>query len=646
MKKVLIYGAEKHLGFDFAMLRLQQGDTVTLIGNSVEEIRYVAEQLAPLAATASAATIGAVSLQDLANHCRDAATSLSGITDCVIFADDQDAGTGELSAEPALSQIIKATTTADHGARVRVVIELSGQSTLPLSEKIERFRQYISSRLQADIPIGLTLVGPLFDGAAIPLPAGISPTNFHSGISRIVHLLNGVKKRSGQYLQQYPTRVSRAGLSDFNVAKVSDCIEHLNTSLEAGPTDRIVVGQTCSLESILDAIAISTGHSINAVPQLALDHMDPVSQLVHELLAKLAVVVPTIPSSDRAGITVLPVELADLIKVVSVNCHPVAAEQPESPHSFMEANTLSPDVTYYKSGGAGNDIVLVINAFGLSIEFWREFILKADSKFKFIIIDRKRNSSSSLTQGYYASPDFIETLISDTRSIMATEGFSTFHIASWCAGGKLALELASALPDMTKSLLFITPSFAGIQGYAGADSSYERNLQMMSNLVVQSPKIANNIAKSMIAVITKSEADPTRFAADRKDWVNVLSLPDEAHKSLVYAPFASAENMLDYSEQVIRFRNHDITKALNNPNVLRKPTLLITGSVDTNTSTERATDICGRMENCVQVNMNGGSHYLLHQEADSVAKLFASFARQLANLDKLVQEVNKSSHCL
>lgn len=643
MKNILIYGTDRHLGFAFARHALKQGETVTLIGNTDHQLQHAREQLIRLHTDGDAQAIDTVCLGDVADAAGAAAVRLGRSTHYLVFAGIPDASAADLSGASALSHNIKRVTDAGGGLQhVSVVFELQADAGVALGENLGRIKQALASQLGTGVSLRITAVHPVLDDASTPLPPGIAPTNLHAAVRKILRTLDGVQKRSRDYFEQYPTLLGAAELSDFHVVKMADCVKRLRASLDVEASDELIVGGTFPIETVLMAISASAGRQVRLAPQPAALR-EPVSCLVQEVLAQFSGVPTELTLSTRMTVTAIPMNEGEFAAAVAA-CHPLARPiATDAANTFAQARTLPSGVTYFASG-TGRHATLVINAFGLSIDFWREFIRGADTKFKFIIIDRKQASSaSSLMQGYYTSDDFMSTLIGDVKAVMDAEDVSALHIASWCAGGKLALELASALPGRIRSMTFITPSFAGMDGFAGADTTYERSLNMMSTLVAKSPQMAGTAAKSMMAAITKSESDPTRFAPERKDRVNVMSLPDEVHKPMLHAPFVTDANMLDYSRQVIRFRSHNIKPALNDAAVLRLPVLLITGNADTNTSTERAIDVFEQFENIVNINLKDGNHFLLHQKSDSIAWLFHRFTAEYDNLKTLTAEVKAAS---
>lgn len=646
MKNILIYGADRHLGFAFAKHVLRQGDTVTLVDNTDHQVRHIREQLIRLDSGADAPVIDAVCMSDVNPPVVSAAARVDERTSCVVFAGILGIGAADSMSTSELSRNIeRVLDRLGKPQYVRVVFELPAAQDGPPGETLAGIKRALAAQLGAGVTLSITAVHTLLADESTP-PPGIAPTRLHAGIGKILQTLHGVKKRSRDYFQQYPTWVNAAGLSFFNVVRMSDCVRALRESLDGDVSDRLIAGTPVKIETVLRAISVLADRQICLArePQAALS--EPVSCLIHDVLARLSGTALDPASTSEMQITACPMDEAHFTEVITARTPLVRSSCRNVDDALARPITLPSGLKYY-SQGTGQHTVLIINAFGLSIDFWREFIQSSDTRFKFLIIEKKQPcSDSSLEQGYYTSDDFMSTLIKEVEAVMDVERAADFHIASWCAGGKLALGLASALPGRVRSLTFVTPSFAGMAGFAGADTTYERNLHMMSTMVTKSPQLAGSAAKSMMAAIAKSESDPTRFSPERKDRVNVLSLPDEMHKVMLYAPFATAENMLEYSHQVIRFRNHDITLALDDAAVLNLPVLVVTGAADTNTSTERTIDVFAKFANIVNVDLNDGSHFLLHQKSDIIAQLFDEFTTEHHDLRTMTARIQAASHWL
>lgn len=277
--------------------------------------------------------------------------------------------------------------------------------------------------------------------------------------------------------------------------------------------------------------------------------------------------------------------------------------------------------TRYLRCGAGPVAVLLVNAFGLTPDFWGALAGSLSRRCTVLALDD--DESLTLPRTYYSTPDSLQRFVAGLHAVLDAQGLSSCHVVSWCSGAKFAIELARALPRRVESLSLLAPSFAGAQGCAGSDSPFESSLHTMCKLVERLPQSAASMAQSMMALLTKgggqaaAEADPSGAA--------VFELADAAQLPWLHQPFASAACMVEYSRQVTHFRDHQLSPP---PDGQRpaQPVLLVTGQMDTATSALRARDICARLCNVVQqVELRAASHYFIGQNHGLVAQLLGDF---------------------
>jgi pimeloyl-ACP methyl ester carboxylesterase len=260
---------------------------------------------------------------------------------------------------------------------------------------------------------------------------------------------------------------------------------------------------------------------------------------------------------------------------------------------------------HYLRCGDGSTALLLVNAFGLSLDIWHGAVASLSRRFTVLVVDEDAppGERGSVPRTSYASPDSLQRFQRAARAILASEGRSSCHVASWCSGAKFAIELARNWPEGVASLMLFAPSFAGADDGVGADSTYETNLNTMCKLVDRLPQSAESMARSMRALMTRN-------ADDTLPWVR--------------EPFASAANMLEYSRQLLNFRAHRLgTNPGGEP--LSLPVLLVTAEHDDTTSSERATAICHELARPVHFELRAADHYFIHRDSGLIADLMQEF---------------------
>jgi pimeloyl-ACP methyl ester carboxylesterase len=458
--------------------------------------------------------------------------------------------------------------------------------------------------------------------------------------------VHAVLRRADQYFSRYPLQLVGDGsirLHLFQAAPMAAALLAME-ALPSGLPQLWQGGLSCSASDLLHRIVGLCQHKIllgSAKTALGLDSVSSALAQELNLLAKsfrLAVDAP------EAGVQVLShaaglAELPELDGLITHLARIAEARNLAMRRSFAELpgvtshSTTRPGLRYFRFG-QGEQVLLIVNAFGLALDFWQMLAAALGPQYRVLALESSEHTSGQTTipELYYRSEHYVQDYLDDIAAMTAAEGIEQFHLLSWCSGAKLAMELVSARPQAVKSLCMITPSFAGMEGVAGNDSGYEKNLHTMCKLVNQMPKTAPNMANSMMAIMKKNANDLERFQKGIKDAVDILGLVDEVHLPLLYQAFSNGDNLLAYSRQLMRFRAHDIRPCLDS-SAMQLPILLITGQVDATTSSERARDICKKLPQAIGFELQGGSHYLLHQNFQLVAALLSGFIGQGLKLE-------------
>jgi pimeloyl-ACP methyl ester carboxylesterase len=164
-----------------------------------------------------------------------------------------------------------------------------------------------------------------------------------------------------------------------------------------------------------------------------------------------------------------------------------------------------------------------------------------------------------------------ERFLGLAESIAAEEGVTQISALSWCSGSKYSLALAAAAPALVESLVLLTPSFVGATPDE-EDSGFEKSLLTMCKVVSGQPGSAPGMARSMLALLEKGAG------ASPPPWLGHVK-----------KPFTAGPCMIDYAEQLLHFRAHDVTGRLGG---VTQPLLLVTASKDETTSAARAKRLC------------------------------------------------------
>ena len=305
---------------------------------------------------------------------------------------------------------------------------------------------------------------------------------------------------------------------------------------------------------------------------------------------------------------------------------PVARRWPALPGMRLQAIEGAPLRVWRL--GEGPDTVLLLNAFGLSMDVWCELALALGPRCTVLALEARDDAAleaQALSSTYYDSEESWPQFLLSVRQLLATQATGPLHLLSWCGGAKFALELARALPQDVASLCLVAPSYAGVDVGAGGDSSFETSLNTMCRLVQRTPAAAESMARSMLALLQRGDG-----AAD--DPQRLWSLHDAHTAHWLHEPYVSADRMRQYSRQLVNFRAH----ALSLPPAaqpLAQPCLLLMGDSDTATCAERARAMGALTSQTLQLGLRAAGHYLIHQDAALIARLQRGFMREGLQLE-------------
>lgn len=104
--------------------------------------------------------------------------------------------------------------------------------------------------------------------------------------------------------------------------------------------------------------------------------------------------------------------------------------------------------------GSG-DPLLLIHGMGSSHDAWKLITPALSQKFEVIIIDLPGHGNSKLPGGTRMDPHSLGNMVTEQ---MLTWGYEKFHVAGNSLGGWIALEMASASPQVVQSVTALAPA--------------------------------------------------------------------------------------------------------------------------------------------------------------------------------------------
>lgn len=474
-----------------------------------------------------------------------------------------------------------------------------------------------------------------------PAGATVLPAALAALGDDLVHWMQGARRRAPDYFSKHPLVLPFSGgqgpsLHLLEPAALLDCLRHATPALPPGchlihaPAlggGALLLRELALALDIPVAEASCAADTLSALLEDSLQQARQRGQLGQEALLDRQSFDSTLACGPSASpwAAAWQSQLGALRQSQQATA-PVARRWAALPGMRLESIEGAPLRVW--RFGEGPQTVLLLNAFGLSLDVWCELAQALSPHCRVLALEARDDAAvaaEALSSTYYDSEDSWPRFLESVRQLLATQHTGPLHLLSWCGGAKFALDLARALPQDVASLCLVAPSYAGVDCGAGGDSSFETSLNTMCRLVQRTPAAADSMARSMLALLQRGDG-----AAD--DPQRLWSLPDAHTAHWLHEPYVSADRMRQYSRQLINFRAH----AMSLPPALEplsQPCLLIMGDSDTATCADRARAMGALTSQTLQLGLRAAGHYLIHQDAGLIAQLQRAFMREGLQLE-------------
>ena len=227
----------------------------------------------------------------------------------------------------------------------------------------------------------------------------------------------------------------------------------------------------------------------------------------------------------------------------------------------------------YFVGKNGREPLLLINATGTPIVFWKHLLVDSTHEFRVIVPCRR---GSDLLHGGLRCHSDIRTECADFVSILDAESLDNVSIIAWCNGARLGIELANAHPDRVSSLVLLGPMLKGIQNVSPSITNFDRDLQPLLDAVRENPALAPLLSRSISQQAKLPDWGKwTNAPSTRARALFALPAKDQAHG--VLGPLSDAQSFINISRRVKSDEDYPMDRALAN---LTVRTMVILGSND------------------------------------------------------------------
>ncbi len=267
------------------------------------------------------------------------------------------------------------------------------------------------------------------------------------------------------------------------------------------------------------------------------------------------------------------------------------------------------EITYF-TAGAG-EVILIINAYGVKVDVWRNMLYELTRKYKVIISEirgvheyEKPLFSENKAMGLYDQVD-------DLCAIIDNEKNKSIHIISWCSGAKQAIMIDNMKKYNIISQTIIAGEYAPYSGSQMHHSKFRKSVQEIYSLVKDNDRIFDfymNIINQNLFTnqITYAQDIKERGPAAIEAFLFSI-IPNKVRPYILYA-FESKELMRNFLAMCVEYYQHTIEEEIEK---IETPVLLLSAERDQTASPEQSVWAAGKNKNIRHVCLPAATHLMI-----------------------------------
>lgn len=456
-----------------------------------------------------------------------------------------------------------------------------------------------------------------------PVVSAGSTSSRDGGLATFAHALLSVRdelaERHPRYLAAQPLRYlahHNGGLPVLKAATAAQRLLQAAACTAAGTEQERTGDVRATVRLDVQAIAEQLGsplaitlratadeRELNAVDRLLVARLDGVGA---DLMRACAL--PAAGPGARA-----PVRGALQAAVTARAARPLPWQPGSPPPSVVETAAMdsAPGArTYQRAGGTGTPLVL-LNAFGLGPQFWYRLI-------------QQQALRRVLLWTALSEPVPLWAQLDDLTALLVREGIGRGHFVCWCSTAALTLEYARRHPDTVASVTLLS-GFLTRPGDGDAQfTASERMVMQMMHETERQPGLAEKLAANFANEPRKPLPDVHDTTPEGSQRVahDVLNLSD---RSLLSAVRASMLDPREVRLALYRVRDTASLDPLREPGQLALPVLSVGCEYDMTSSPARLRQNTRLLPDGRYVQIQGATHFALHERADLVSQLIEDF---------------------
>jgi pimeloyl-ACP methyl ester carboxylesterase len=283
-------------------------------------------------------------------------------------------------------------------------------------------------------------------------------------------------------------------------------------------------------------------------------------------------------------------------------------------HSRVVRSLDGAELAAYAFGASGASPIVLINAFGMHVEFCLPFIEALANRHRVVTWESR---GVPRVEGSF-TPDMaaFDRHLDDLQCVMRAFGVERCHVVGWCAGARTALTAASRLPHLVDKVVCLNGAFS-TPGERPM-TTYERNFRKLMPRIASKRAYAEFYYKAVFARrLVQSTENDSQLGAE------FIGSSDPMVRHWASRPFTSAEALYRYALLQQRFLEYPLDLAMEQ---VEAEVLVLTGANDLVAHPWESHAIAKRLPRVRLVEEPEGTHFALYDDPRTATRVSSFLA--------------------
>lgn len=284
----------------------------------------------------------------------------------------------------------------------------------------------------------------------------------------------------------------------------------------------------------------------------------------------------------------------------------------------------------YFVGGTEGPYLLVLNALGQGIEFWKRLLDHLMRDHRVVIWETRGLEAES-------EPLKLEDHVDDIESILREEQIESCYLLGWCTGPQIAVEFYLRCPEAVNGLAFLSSVFK-FTGRNDLETSYSLNLIKLCRLLNAHPEMAPSVMRSL-STSPPSDINLLDNTDSNTTAVQVLSLTNIDLRNDVLAPFRTERTTLNYARQLNSLLECPTQEKMGQ---VKAPVLIIGCEYDQVALAKKSREAAQLFSNCRHIELQGATHYSFYDRTEVVGAMLRRFFQSPTSITQTERQLAAS----